>query len=122
MPIFHPVMQRVDSVYSGFPLLPIGNFSLMVKENFCLERAHSSCLGVSYLFVFIFACVVSSLSLMLWPGFKQSNLIFLQFPILSSTFDVVKMRVLKSGHVGMSYLNAFTGPLFCFQMILSKVS
>lgn len=102
MPISHPVMQRVDSVYSGFQLLPIGNFGLMFKENFCLERPRSfclrvssSCLRVSSLLFLFFICVVPSLSLMLWPGFWQNNVIFLQFPILSSTFcvvfDVVKM-------------------------------
>lgn len=89
MPISHPVMQRVDSVYSGFQLLPIGNFGLMVKENFRLERPRSSCLGVSSLLFLFFICVVPSLSLMLWPGFRQNNVVFLQFPILSSTFCVV---------------------------------
>lgn len=89
MPISHPGMQRVDSVYSDFPLLPIGNFSLMVKENFRLESRCSSRLGLVICLFFI--CVVSSLSLMLWLGFKQSNFILLQFPILSSIFDVVKM-------------------------------
>lgn len=73
MPISHPVMQRVDSVYSGFPLLPIGNFGLMVKGNFCLERPCSSCLRVSSLFVFAFhlCCLFSFLNVVAWLQAEQ---------------------------------------------------